>query len=189
MSTIRTYTSKLIDLTAIAPSDIDIVDIAHSLSNLCRFNGHSRKFYSVAQHSCWVAAHCPPEYKLEGLLHDAAEAYIGDVTRPLKQLLGEPYKQLEQSIELAIALRFGLTYPWPDSVKDADNLACRCEQITFWDGTTDSQTGEVRRAKSLSLHDRITPRPLPKDCFPTFLPIFHQLQRSRHEAASRAESV
>ena len=47
MSTIRTYTSKLIDLTAIAPSDIDIVDIAHSLSNLCRFNGHSRKFYSV----------------------------------------------------------------------------------------------------------------------------------------------
>jgi hypothetical protein len=69
------------------PEDIDILDIAHSLSMQCRYNGHTKGFYSVAEHSVLVANLVPPRLRLQALLHDASEAYVGDVIRPIKRLL------------------------------------------------------------------------------------------------------
>lgn len=109
------------------PEDFDIEDIAHALSNVCRFGGHTKFFYTVAEHCVHVSKVCDPEHALEGLLHDATEAYIGDMVRPLKRSLPE-YKVIENRIAEALARRFGLTYPWPHSVKKADEGVLMAEQ-------------------------------------------------------------
>lgn len=88
--------------------DFDIEDIAHGLSNLCRFAGHTRSFYSVAQHSCYVSDFCPGGFKLWGLLHDATEAYLVDLPRPVKFAVGSAYTDLEHRCMEVIALQFGL---------------------------------------------------------------------------------
>lgn len=80
---IETYTGKRFDYENIESNIIDITDIAHALSNTCRFNGHSSEFYSVAEHSINVAL-ATPRHMLPALLHDATEAYMPDVSKPLK---------------------------------------------------------------------------------------------------------
>lgn len=106
-------------------SEFDIHDIAHGLSNICRFNGHTKSFYSVAQHSVIVASLCHSA-PMAGLLHDAAEAFLGDISTPLKQLL-PAYKELEKNIMAVIYKKFGLTYPEPVEVKQADLIALATE--------------------------------------------------------------
>lgn len=97
----------------------EIEEIAHALSHLCRYTGHVSQFYSVAQHSVMVSKLVPQQDRLVGLLHDASEAFLGDVASPLKRLLPD-YKAIEQRVERAIAKRFDLEYPFPESVKKAD---------------------------------------------------------------------
>ena len=116
---IQTHTGLKFDLTAPTPEMVCIEDIAHALSHLGRFTGHTRKLYTVAQHSFLVAAHVPEEDALQALLHDATEAYVGDVSSPLKQLL-PAYKAIEASVREAICLRFDLPFDLPPSVKVAD---------------------------------------------------------------------
>lgn len=116
---IRTYTGVVINILDPKPEQILIEDIAHALSNLCRFNGHTAKFYSVAQHSLDVMELTRDEHKLTALLHDASEAYLVDVPSPIKALLPE-YKAIEDKIMRVIAQKFGITYPLPEIVHQAD---------------------------------------------------------------------
>lgn len=106
--TFQTATGRTIDLLNPTLQQISIDDIGHALSNLCRFGGHTYPFYSVAQHSCLVAALAPPPLKLAALLHDASEAYLGDVIKPLKSLLGATYTTLEDEFMQVIGDKFGI---------------------------------------------------------------------------------
>lgn len=101
-----------LDLLNPCPADIDLGDIARGLSNLCRYTGLCETFYSVAEHSVHAADLArrdrqPVEVQRAVLMHDAAEAYLGDVSRPLKKLLPD-YAHLERRMGEAIAERFGL---------------------------------------------------------------------------------
>lgn len=119
---IQTYTGKAFYPLAPRVEDIDIEDIAHSLSMQCRFTGHTKDFYSVGQHCAEISEIVPEEDALWGLLHDASEAYLVDLCRPLKRLekLGSPYREIEARLMLAICERFGLAPEQPASVKEAD---------------------------------------------------------------------
>jgi hypothetical protein len=100
---------------------IAIDDIAGALSKCCRYTGHCNKFYSVAEHSFFVSLHVPREFALEGLLHDASEAYLSDIASPVKQLMPE-YKAIEDKIMARIAKKFNLEADFHKSpdVKEAD---------------------------------------------------------------------
>lgn len=101
------------------PEEINIIDIAHALSNQGRFAGHSRLFISVAQHSEIVSLACDPEDALWGLLHDAGEAYLVDLPRPVKQMMGD-YREAEHRLMTVICERFGLSPVMSESVRKAD---------------------------------------------------------------------
>lgn len=128
--TITTYSGRSIQPLEPDPDLIDIEDIAHALSNNCRFTGHVREFYSVAQHSVLCSTIVSDELKLTALLHDASEAYLSDIARPIKSQpeFGDVYKKYESRLEAAIAERFRLDYPYPDEIKWADNVLLRTEQ-------------------------------------------------------------
>lgn len=120
---ITTFTGRRIWPTEITSNDIDPLDIAHALSNLCRYNGHVDQFYSVAQHSCLLHDYGPDDQDVRRqlLLHDATEAYIGDMVAPLKHLDAfEFYRELEDDVAIAIADRFDLPYILNPIVKELD---------------------------------------------------------------------
>ena len=127
MNWILTSTGKCFDLFEPDPDMIDPRDISHSLAHLCRFNGQTREFYSVAQHSCIVAELVPEEHKLAALLQDATEAYLGDMTRPLKQWISA-YRHFEDVIWERVCERFDLVLELPDCVHQADLIALATER-------------------------------------------------------------
>lgn len=102
------------------PEDIVPEDIAHALSLLCRYGGHVDRFYSVAEHCVLMSRAVAPENALAALLHDATEAYVVDVPRPLKRYL-EGYGVIEGGVWIAIAERFGVPVTLPDEVVEADS--------------------------------------------------------------------
>src|ERR1035437_1784040 len=89
------------------PDEIDAADIAHALSLLCRYGGHVDRFYSVAEHCVLMSRAVAPENALAALLHDATEAYVVDVPRPLKRCLRD-YAPIEAAVWRAIASRFSV---------------------------------------------------------------------------------
>lgn len=128
MSWITTQSGKHFDYTNVTADAICIEDIACALSNICRFTGHVQDFYSVAQHSVHVSYLVEPEFALDALLHDAAEAYIGYCSSPLKALLPD-YQEIKKRVELAIGRKFGIRTPgkWPE-VKHADLVMVATER-------------------------------------------------------------
>lgn len=114
------------------PADILIEDIAHALSNTCRFTGHVKSFYSVAQHSVYVSMDVPKKYALAGLLHDASEAYLCDVSAPVKKLPSmKSYREMEEHLQNVIFRKYGLDIRYMagayKKVKDADERVFRLE--------------------------------------------------------------
>ena len=124
----QTYTGKTIKILDPDPDMICIQDIAHHLALINRYCGATLVPYSVAQHSVLVSNLCSPEDALWGLMHDSAEAYVQDIQRPLKQLLGTAYSDIEDRFLQAIANHFGLTYPMPSIIKTYDNIALLTER-------------------------------------------------------------
>jgi uncharacterized protein len=116
-------------------SDFTIEDIAHGLGNQCRYAGQCSRFYSVAEHSLHVSD-VVDGFDLEALLHDAAEAFLGDITRPLKQLLPD-YRRIEKNVEAAISKRFNLNPDALQVVKEADLSVLAAEQAQIMPTGTD----------------------------------------------------
>lgn len=141
---IETFTGKRFwPLNPIA-EDVDIIDVAHALSNKCRYTGHTSHFYSVAQHSCLVSYNVPEHYQLEALLHDGCEAYLPDLAYPLRGAFAG-FADAEELVHRAIADRFNLIFPWPAQIKNVDRLITRDEaralmrtQGRDWPGSTAS---------------------------------------------------
>lgn len=149
-STIRLESGIYLDLEDPRPEQILLDDIAGALSRICRFGGHVGQFYSVAEH-CW---HCADQAKADGhgldvqryaLMHDASEAYIGDVVKPLKELLKSLYAPIEDRIEQAITERFALTVS--DSirqvVKEIDRALLIAERRALFTRDDITWTGEA----------------------------------------------
>jgi 5'-deoxynucleotidase YfbR-like HD superfamily hydrolase len=119
---IWTYSGKRLYFDDPTPS-LDINDIAHALSQLCRWTGHTRSFYSIAQHCVLVSEHVTPGLELLGLLHDAAEAYVNDLSKPLKISIAGEYAVIEDRLDAAIYAKFGLT------VTAQDRRALKCADL------------------------------------------------------------
>lgn len=134
---IHTYTGLLVDPLNLQPEDVRIEDIAHALSNQCRFSGATKSFYSVAQHSVICSKIVESPFEFDALMHDASEGYLQDVARPLKihPSFGQSYRGAEKRAEKVIASVFGTHFPIRPEVKVADNIALVTEARDLMHGT------------------------------------------------------
>lgn len=128
------FTGRYIDYDDPRPEQISLEDVAHGLSMLCRYGGHTPFFYSVAEHAVLVAGLLAedgwtPPLILAGLHHDDHEAYLGDLPTPLKNVLGDRYEILRDRFDVAIseALGWSLSLADHSAVHQADNIALRME--------------------------------------------------------------
>lgn len=153
MSFLTLYSGGRFDYDKFGAYDITLLDVAHALARIGRFNGHGSEFYSVAQHSVSVALFSPPHFARWGLLHDATEAYVNDLPRPLKYREDMvPYRLLEKRVSRAIAERFNLSpLDEPEEVREADREVTNAEALIL--GLFRAEWGEkphIRVSKPLT---------------------------------------
>ena len=164
---IQTYSGIKFRFMNPSPEEIRIEDIAHALSMLCRFNGHCRKFYSVAEHSYLVSILVPDSLALYGLLHDAGEAYLPDICRPQKDfILG--FREMETVVLSAILTKYGLRPKLPDGVKQVDTRLCYTEGAKLMPDVSDWEIQEIPYAMHLFCYK-------PAEAEKIFLERFYQL--------------
>lgn len=133
----NSYTGRLIDYLNPNMDMLNLDDIATSLSNVCRFGGHIAEHYSVAQHTLLVWFLAPDDLKRTALLHDAAEAYLGDVIKPVKILLGDAYSKLERPFEELIFKKYNVDIVSLKEIKPYDQQALIIENDYFRYGKLD----------------------------------------------------
>lgn len=122
----QTFTGRMFFPADPRGEDMVIEDVAHALSMLCRFGGHCREFYSVAEHSWHVSNLVPPEDAYAGLMHDATEAYLVDMPKPAKVALPQ-YKEMEDRLWAIVSARFNLPAELPESVHLVDRSMLHVE--------------------------------------------------------------
>jgi hypothetical protein len=134
--TFRVWPSRrIVDPFDMKPDDIELVDIANALARQCRYNGHVDGFISVAEHCIQTARFLqawghPTDIVATGLMHDAAETYLGDILGPLKKLPAfAAYRVAEDAVEKVIAAKYGLPFPFPPEIKQADRASLRTEMV------------------------------------------------------------
>lgn len=128
---LQTFTGRKFYPLKPEPEDVCIDDIAHALGMLCRFGGHTNRFYSVAEHCYLLSYAVAPENALHALLHDATEAYIQDLVRPLKYQLPE-YRQIENGVWGAITLHLEIPLVIANEVRDFDTRMLLNERDAFF---------------------------------------------------------
>lgn len=128
MASIQLASGRFFNFERFGVRDIRIEDIAAATSKICRFTGHCKTFYSVAQHQVLVSTLVPPEYALAALLHDATEAYINDLSRPLKDILPAYVEYEKKRLWPVVARAFKLPEIMPPVVKRADDIALVTER-------------------------------------------------------------
>lgn len=131
MNFVPTASGKAFNIVKPDPDTITIEDIAHHLSQINRFTGATKRPYSVAEHSLMVSYIVSPENAVQALLHDASEAYLNDVTTPVKRLLPK-YRDLETVVQKAICDKFHIDFCLSEEVKQADMFALVCEGEYFF---------------------------------------------------------
>lgn len=181
---VGTNLGKRIDLTYPLAEQIDIMDIAAGLGNQCRFTGQIRHHYSVAEHCIHVAALVPDKYKLAALLHDAQEAYISDLSTPMKREVGRGYSDVEKRIVRALDDAFGMDgmlIELPDCIKDADRIMLLTER----DHLVEKRIWWGEAFESTVRHPSFTPKHLdnPAGARAAYLAEFDRLNALRREVA------
>lgn len=160
-NTIRLHSGCYFDLADPRPDHFHLTDIAVGLSHICRFGGQCGAFYSVAEHSVWcveaateLAGRDLDSFERRSvLLHDAAEAFIGDMVKPLKVMMPE-YKEVERRIEAVIAKKYGCDFSLP-IVKEADMAMLIHERNSLWrkaDGVKWTGEDQVKRLNTVLIH-------------------------------------
>lgn len=185
--TITTYTGIAFNLL---DPEFNILDIAHALSNTCRYAGHCNQFYSVAEHSVLVSRLCE-ELQLGdpfiGLMHDGTEAYLSDVPSPFKQLFPDWIK-VDEALEEKLYKHFDMAYPMTPSIKEADVLAYFIEKISLFKSWKTNLTyleakypGYGKRAEDLIHIGWEIDKYLPWRAHTLFLERYYELQKQTRE--------
>lgn len=130
---IRTFSRKWVNVFDPTPDMFCVEDIAHALSMQCRFSGHLKQFYSVANHSIYcyqqaVQLNLDKKEQLSALMHDSSEAYLVDIPRPIKREFAQ-YKVIEDKLMIVLSSIFNFSWPLSKEIHYIDNLALQME----WD--------------------------------------------------------
>lgn len=161
---IRTVKGNPFNLLRPEPHMVDLEEIAHALSMQCRYNGHVPSFYSVAEHSVRVSVVLEDDghsadVQMAGLLHDAAEAYCGDMVRPMKLVpeLGIPFDEIEDGIATVVFAGLGHSnlYPLCEAVHAADKAVYSWEVENIRSGKRPGDTPSMARAAFIDRYEEL----------------------------------